>query len=207
VRRARRSALILVAIATSTGAATELTAGWKYAPVAAWGAVCVGYLVRVWRGIGRLDGRQTARRANREDPDRAAMDVMLVSVAVASLIDVVGVLAASRNLPPAARTLHALGAVISVALSWAVVHTLFTLRYARLYHRSGGGIAFNGSEPPAYRDFAYVAFTVGMTYQTSDTAVSSETIRSELLRHALLSYLFGTLVLAAVVNLLVGLVP
>jgi uncharacterized membrane protein len=153
-----------------------------------------------------LNAAQTARHATRDDPGRTLVDVMLVAVAVASLIDVVGVLATTRSLTPMGRTLHALGALVSVALSWAVIHTLFTLRYARLYHRRGGGLDFNESQAPNYRDFAYVAFTVGMTYQTSDTAVSSQAIRQELLRHALLSYLFGTLVLAAVVNLLVGLV-
>ncbi|MDR1118126.1 MAG: DUF1345 domain-containing protein [Bifidobacteriaceae bacterium] len=187
--------------------ASVIWAGWIYAPVAAWGAVCVTYLVWVWHGIGHMNAKQTARHATRDDPGHTVMDVMLVGVAIASLIDVVGVLAISRGLPAAARTLHAVGAVVSVALSWAVIHTLFTLRYARLYHQAGRGLDFNQDRGPDYRDFAYFAFTVGMTYQTSDTVVTSRPIRRELLRHALLSYLFGTLVLAAAVNVLVGLVP
>jgi uncharacterized membrane protein len=97
---------------------------------------------------------------------------------------------------------------VSVALSWAVIHTLFTLRYARLYHQLGAaGLDFNQAEAPTYRDFAYFAFSVGMTFGATDTAVTAPPMRREVLRHGLLSFLFATLVLAVMVNLLVGLVP
>ena len=66
-------------------------------------------------------------------------------------------------------------ASVSVILSWATVHTVFTLRYARLYYAGGGGIDFNDDrDPPAYTDFAYLAFTIGMTYQVSDTSIGSK---------------------------------
>jgi uncharacterized membrane protein len=80
------------------------------------------------------------------------------------------------------------------------------LRYARLYYTEPqGGIDFNQDEPPAYRDFAYLAFTLGMTYQVSDTALKNSTIRITVLRHTLLSYVLGAVVLAATINLVVGL--
>jgi uncharacterized membrane protein len=68
-----------------------------------------------------------------------------------------------------------------------------------------GGIDFNNKEPPSYRDFFYFSYNLGMTYQVSDTDVSSTTIRSVVLRHCLLSYLFGTVILAATINLIAGL--
>jgi hypothetical protein len=78
----------------------------------------------------------------------------------------------------------------SVVLSWAVVHTVFTLRYARLYYLGpDGGVDFNDESKPRYSDFAYLAFTIGMTFQVSDTALCSNEIRRTALRHALLSYL------------------
>ncbi len=88
-----------------------------------------------------------------------------------------------------------------------MVHTIFTLRYAALYYRTGtpGGIDFNQVAPPRYRDFAYVAFTLGMTFQVSDTDITDSEIRATALRHALLAYLFGTLVIAVTVNMLAGL--
>ena len=104
-------------------------------------------------------------------------------------------------------------AVASIALAWSVVHTLFTLRYALIYYdpeQGGtagkvGGIDFGPSARPKYSDFAYLAFTIGMTFQVSDTQVGTSELRSTVLRHALLSYLFGALILAATVNLLVSL--
>jgi len=91
-------------------------------------------------------------------------------------------------------------------LSWAVVHTVYTLRYAAAYYgEPAGGIGFNGGEPPSYRDFAYLAFTIGMTFQVSDTALQTTALRRTALRHALLSYLFGTGILAVTINLVAGL--
>ncbi len=65
--------------------------------------------------------------------------------------------------------------VVSVALSWGLVHTIFTLRYARSYYSPvEGGIDFNEDDPPTYLDFAYLALTIGMTFQVSDTNLTLE---------------------------------
>jgi uncharacterized membrane protein len=102
--------------------------------------------------------------------------------------------------------LAALG-VASVALTWFTVHSLFTLRYARMYYTPPvGGIDFNQDERPRYVDFGYLALTIGMTFQVSDTDLQRPAIRVTALRHALLSYLFGAVILAATINLVAGLV-
>jgi uncharacterized membrane protein len=96
--------------------------------------------------------------------------------------------------------------ILTVAASWFAVHTLFTVHYARLYYSDKpGGINFHDPEPPRFRDFAYLAYTVGMTYQVSDTEIGLTSIRAKVLRHALLSYLFGAVVLAVTINLIAGL--
>jgi uncharacterized membrane protein len=93
-----------------------------------------------------------------------------------------------------------------VVLSWTVVHTVFALRYASLYyHGTDGGLDFNQDTPPRFSDFAYVAFTIGMTFQVSDTELTTPEVRGTALRHALLSYLFGSVILAATINLIAGL--
>ena len=85
------------------------------------------------------------------------------------------------------------------------MNTLFTLRYAAEYFREPvGGVDF-GDEPPGYSDFAYLAFTLGMTFQVSDTTLKNRSMRALGLRHALLSYVFGTVILATVVNLVASL--
>jgi len=75
------------------------------------------------------------------------------------------------------------------------------------YSGSVGGINFNQKERPAFLDFAYLAFTIGMTYQVSDTNLESTQIRSAAFRHALLSFVFGSMILATMVNLVAGLSP
>jgi uncharacterized membrane protein len=69
-----------------------------------------------------------------------------------------------------------------------------------------GGIDFNQDERPSYVDFGYLALTIGMTFQVSDTDLQRPAIRVTALRHALLSYLFGAVILAATINLVAGLV-
>jgi uncharacterized membrane protein len=96
--------------------------------------------------------------------------------------------------------------VLSVAASWFTVHTVFMLRYALLYYAAPeGGIDFKMAERPSYRDFAYVSLTLGMTFQVSDTDLHSTQMRATALRHALLSYLFGAVILAVAINLVAGL--
>jgi uncharacterized membrane protein len=105
-----------------------------------------------------------------------------------------------------ARGMLALLGVVSVAVSWFAVHTIFALRYARLYYGDPvGGIDFNQDERPVYPDFAYLALTIGMTFQVSDTNLRNSAVRRTALQHALLSYLFGSIILASAINLIVGL--
>jgi uncharacterized membrane protein len=99
-------------------------------------------------------------------------------------------------------------AVFTVFLSWFTVHTLFVLRYAHLYYgEPAGGIDFaNQRETPDYMDFVYVAFTVGMTFQVSDTGITDRRIRRTVIRHAMLSYLFGTVIVGVAINVVGNLV-
>ena len=99
------------------------------------------------------------------------------------------------------------GEVAHVVVSWITVHTLFTLRYARLYYDGPeGGIDFQSDDLPDYLDFVYLAFTVGMTFQVSDTNISDRRIRRAITRHALLGYLFGTVIIGVTINVVGGLI-
>jgi uncharacterized membrane protein len=64
---------------------------------------------------------------------------------------------------------------------------------------------FNEKDPPQYSDFAYLSFTIGMTFQVSDTNIQSKQIRRTVLRHALLSFPLGTVIIATSINLVAGL--
>jgi uncharacterized membrane protein len=177
-----------------------------WAPLVGWDGMALCWLVLTIPFIWRLDAEQTARRAVQEDPTRPVADVLLLAAAVASLVAVGIVLVdASRSRGGDQALLVTLG-IASVVLSWALVHATYVLRYAQLYYSGpDGGVNFNQDEPPAYSDFVYLAFTIGMTFQVSDTALNNRPIRRAAIRHALLSYMFGTVIVAATVNLIAGL--
>jgi uncharacterized membrane protein len=105
----------------------------------------------------------------------------------------------------ASLVLISLVALMTVTLSWLLIHAVYTVRYADLYYTSHGGIEFGGGDEPTYSDFAYIAFTIGMTYQVSDTAINSRPIRRVALVHALLSYLFGVAIIATTINVVASL--
>ena len=186
--------------------ATALTTSAKYAPVAGWDAAALVFSVWVWTVIATMNPDATKTHATRENPGRAISDVIIIFAAIASLAAVGVVLIQAASAKGATQGLLAGFGVASIALSWFAVHTLFTLRYALLYYTgAGGGIDFNQTLPARYLDFAYLAFTIGMTFQVSDTDIQKPTIRATALRHALLSYLLGAVVLASSINLVVSL--
>ncbi len=163
------------------------------------------FLGWTWLVIGGMSAEATETHATREDPTRAVAEVIVVIASVASLAGVGYLLIAESAPGGASEWATALG-VGSVVAAWFVVHTLFTTHYARIYYRDPrGGVDFNQDDPPTYLDFAYLSFTIGMTFQVSDTDLTSRSIRSAALRHAVLSYLLGAVVLAITVNLIAGL--
>jgi uncharacterized membrane protein len=197
---------VSVGVGAVAAGLTSFLGNWRYAPSVGWDATAVLFCAWTWAAIWPLSAGQTAARATAEDPSRASRDILVLSACVASLGALGLVLVYAHEAAGVTRGMLALLAVVSVAVSWFSVHTIFALRYALLYYTEPvGGINFNQQDRPDYRDFAYVALTLGMTFQVSDTNLQSSDMRSTALRHALLSYLFGAVILAAAVNLIAGL--
>ncbi|WNM39675.1 DUF1345 domain-containing protein [Micromonospora halotolerans] len=197
--------IALVGVFAAAAAAVMLTPA--LAPLVGWDGAALSWLVLQWGRLSRLDAVRTARLAKLEDPNRATRDALLLAACLASLLAVGLVLTTAHNVPPGLpRDLYGGLGVLSIVVSWFVVHTVFTTRYARLYYSGEpGGIDFHQTEPPCFSDFAYVGFTVGATFQVSDTDLCSSEMRRTALRHLLLSYLFGAVIIAATVNLLASL--
>lgn len=203
---ARVRVAVSAACALATAVVVLVLGPWWLVPTAAWIVGAGVFLVWDWTSIGPLDAEATAARAGWEAPGRRAVELLLLTASVVSLIAVGLLLVRAGSSRGAAKGLLVGAGVLSVVLAWAVVHTVFTLRYASLYYRGDpGGIDFNQHESPCYRDFAYLGFTVGMTFQVSDTQIGDPEIRASVLRHALLSYLFGSVIVATTINLVAGL--
>jgi uncharacterized membrane protein len=174
---------------------------WQSAVLVGWDvavAVIVGSVsISVWK----LTPGQTKENAIREDPSAPLSELLVLTAGVAVLAAVGLLLVRAGHATGGTKAyLISLG-VLSVALSWMLVHTTFTLRYARTYYATPeGGIDFNEDDPPTYLDFAYLALTIGMTFQVSDTNLTSKSMRRIALNHALLSYLFGAVIIGLVIN-------
>lgn len=207
VRRSRLRFLAMLVAGISAALATGATGRWLQAPAVGWATAALVYVGWVWLVVGRMDPKETKAHATAEDPSRTTTDLLILAANVASLAAVAVVVVDSHRGGGGTQLGGAALVLASVALSWMLVQTLFTLRYAEHYYggQSEGGVSFNQDEPPQYTDFAYLATSIGMTYQVSDTGLENPRIRREALKHSLLSYLFGTVILAATINLVLGL--
>jgi uncharacterized membrane protein len=199
---AGRRLLISLAVGVAVVVATLVAgAGWAVAPTAGWGAAAFVTAGGIWWRIHSMDGGETAAHAQAEDYSGAVSDTVVLGASVASLVAVGSALIEARHQSGADKGLLILLAVFVVAVSWAAVHLVFTVRYGDVYYADPvGGIEFNQDDQPDYRDFAYFALTIGMTFQVSDTNVTDRSVRQLVTRHALLAYLFGAVIVALAIN-------
>jgi uncharacterized membrane protein len=172
-----------------------------------WDVAAATFLTGAWLAIWHLEPESTQLRATRLDPSRPIADLLVLTAGVAILAAVALALVKAGSAHGGTKAyLLAIG-LLSVVLSWLAVHTIFTLIYARLYYGDEpGGIEFNEPDRPDYLDFAYLAFTIGMTFQVSDTNLTAKRIRRAALRHGLVSYLFGAVIIALVINIVASLI-
>jgi uncharacterized membrane protein len=189
---------LVAAVAVGTPASAAVLLGWDGAALT--------FLALVWLAVAPMNAAATARSAVSEDASRTEGEAVLLGAGTASLVAVGLTLVEAGRSNGSTRALLIALAVASVVLAWASVHTIYALRYARLYYgESAGGIDFNGDDQPSYLDFAYVALTVGMTSQVSDTSLTTPAMRRTAIHHALLAYLFATVIVALTINIVASL--
>ena len=181
---------------------------WQLTVLVGWDVAGLVFLAAVWKQIWSYDADETRRYAMTEDDTRAGSELLLLGAGVASLVGVGLAFVEGNEQGGTMEVVIQSVGVVTIVISWLVVHTVYTLRYADLYYRPPtGGIAYKSGPgyEPNYHDFAYTAFTVGMTYQVSDTDVTKPLMRRNVLRHALLSFVFGAVILATMVNVIASL--
>jgi uncharacterized membrane protein len=206
--RLRRVALLGVVAALVFLVAWPLL-GWELAALAGWDVASVLFLVVSWDIILRADVAVTRELAMVEDPTRQTAAVIILVSTSASLLAVAFTLAAADDRQGWERGGYVVAALLTVVLSWFVLNTLYTLRYADAHYRlaGGAGVEFGGDpdgDLPDYRDFAYLAFTIGMCYQVSDQTVRNRHLRRTVLVHSIVSYAFGVVIIASTINVLAG---
>lgn len=162
-------------------------------------AICLPLL----RDVGAEAMRDASRR---NDANRAGLLALAAIVTVAVLAAVAAELGAPGRLPAADVALI----VGTLVLAWLFANTVFALHYAHLYYlpgddgRDGGGLDVPETKEPDYWDFVYFAFTLGMTFQTSDVQITSRQLRKAATLHSLIAFVFNLGVVAFTVNVLGG---
>ncbi len=195
--------------------------GWVLAPagmdavsrwVAAWDMYAASTLLLIGAAMVTADTASIRKVANAEDLSRTVAFIFVLGAALASLLAVVALLGTMKA-SGGMQNWHIILSIAAVVESWLLVHTVFTLRYAHIYYDADekkggdtGGLDFPGGDPePNYLDFAYFAFTLGMTAQTADVAISGRRQRHTALLHALISFSFNTAIIALSISAIGGL--
>ncbi|MFJ8752380.1 DUF1345 domain-containing protein [Streptomyces sp. NPDC102441] len=197
----------LVGAAVMGAAVGAVTGVLTHAPMGVLAGIAAAETVFVvvgWIVLWPMNAAATHRNARREEFRPVVEELAVVVSALSGLVGIVVLLLVSdSDLSHAA----AATALCGVFMAWAALHLMYAARYAYIYYLPpDGGIDFNTDDPPRYSDFLYFSYNLGMTYQVSDTNVSTATIRAVALRHCLLSYLFGASILATTINLVTGIV-
>jgi len=183
--------------------------------VMVWMAFALTTVVLAWVVILTKDPYEVRRDARLQDASATFLFVLVIGAALASLLAVGLLLGLAKGLSPQGLAEHIALSITAVIISWMLVHTVFTLRYAHSFfedarkverHAITGGLIFPGKESPVYSDFAYFSFVIGMTCQVSDVQVATSKMRRLALMHGLISFAFNTAILAMFVNIIAGLV-
>ena len=176
--------------------------------VAGWNVGSVVFASLGWARIMTMNAVGTRRRAAAEDPGRTLVWVLVLGASAFSLFAALVVLRSARHLPAGQGGLLVGLCLFAVAMAWLLTHTSYALRYAHLYYRDDdegiGGMEFPGQAEPCYFDFAYFSFTVGMCFQVSDVTIKSPLLRRTTLYHAVLSFVYNTVILAIALNFAIG---
>ena len=202
---------LLVAIA-----AFFITRSGQSAPAAVlivWIAFAFTVIVMDWMLIFTSHPQDVRKNAKLQDSNRTFIFLFVIASSIMSLAAIVFLLVSAKGKSGEGVAFPVILALTSVLVSWWLVHTLFTLRYAHLFYepekasKPVGGLDFPGGEKePDYLDFVYFSFVIGMTFQVSDVEITSRRIRRLALFHALISFAFNTAIVALSINIVSGLV-
>lgn len=182
-----------------------------------WSGFCFTILLMLWAIIFTTTASEVRVIAGKQDSSRTIISIFVLFASVVSLFAVVFLMRSLPNPKEAGYHFHVGFAILSVILSWVMIHTIFAIRYTHIYYNilydermsqkeHKGGLIFPNDDPPDYFDFAYFSFVIGMTWQVSDIQITSKRIRRIVLLHALLSFLYNTVILALTINIISGLI-
>ena len=171
-----------------------------------WDFFCFSMIAINWIIFFTTSGDQLHLLAKNQDESLPVIfTIILVTVCFSLFFTVVLIITKDVN--------NYIISLLGVGLSWVLLHTIFTARYAHLYYdredknsdAHKGGLEFPDEKVPDYLDFAYFSFVIGMTFQVSDVSITSRNIRRLVLMHGLISFAFNAIIVALTISVLANL--
>ena len=162
-----------------------------------------------WITFFKTNAKQIRAQAKVQDENRVVIFIIILIATLAGMTAVI-LLIITKTENKEVSEFKIPIAVAGMLLSWLLIHTTFTLRYAHIFYGNheekpdthAGGLEFPKEDKPDYLDFAYFSFNVGMTFQVSDVVVTSKRLRKLVLLHSLISFIFATIMIALTINLI-----
>lgn len=202
--------LISIIIGAVTYFAIELQSSHPLTHVMlGWDAFCLSMIILSWITFFQSDDKHIRKVASVQDPKRAVVFIIILIATLAGMFAVLLLIVAKKS-GSTGNDYKIPIAVGGMLLSWLLIHTSFTFKYAHLYYgddennssKHAGGLDFPKDDKPDYLDFAYFSFVLGMTFQVSDVEITSKAFRKLALLHGLISFGFSTIMIALTINVI-----
>jgi len=216
----RMRALVSLVLMVVVLALARLTLDWDSALLLAWDVGVFLWLTLTFVMMARANAQQASLSAQRLEPDTLGVLIVVVAAAVVGYIGSIILASRSEGRTELEQALHFTIGLLAIVGGWLLVHTQFALYYAEMYYdealpdkpskaEAGEGLApfrrgleFPNAEVIDYWDFIYFAYTIAICYQTSDVTVATSWMRRVTIVHALISFVFVTVLIGFVVNVL-----
>ena len=192
---------VFILVPHSWSAVVRLLVGWNC------GVVLFLILIYVW--MERLTAKQICSRFIEEDETEPVILISGILAAALSLVAIVAVLSTIKEFTGTQKALHMGLAALTVASSWTLVPTMFTLHYADMFYSvkpEERPLSFPHTPMPLFWDFAYFSFTIAAACQTSDVATNGIAIRKVVVAHTLIAFSFNAAILGFAINVTAGVI-
>jgi uncharacterized membrane protein len=164
-------------------------------------------LTYLW--MRKLDAKALRAKYVEEDPTGPVILLVTVVGALLSILGIIALLSTAKQVPAGERAGHFILACLTIVNSWAMVHTMFTIRYADMFYSVLDGetppLAFPDTPEPLFWDFVYFAFTIGVACQTSDVSTRQTDMRRMVTYHSVIAFVFNLAILGFAINVSAGL--
>jgi uncharacterized membrane protein len=182
---------------------------WICRVLAGWNGAMLVLVPLTYVWMRKLDARQLRAKYREEDPTAPVILLVVVTGALLSLLAIVALLSTAKQVPSGQRLPHLVLATMTIASSWAIVHTMFTIRYADMYYSVADGdpppLSFPETAEPLFWDFVYFSFTIGVACQTADVSTRQTEIRKTVTIHSVIAFIFNLAILGFALNVSAGL--